>query len=854
MKIEEVINSWRSFIETRKTGRFCFQSMTGAALCFFIFVGSVSVTAADDGYVMLKNGVYCRTADGRMRVEFVSPDIVRVRYTREADFLGNGTIVCVERTENKVPFQVVSRQGELSLQSDSLEVRVDLNTCALTYKDARTGKVLLSERQEMPREAEKTYMENVVYDPDSRRIEKTADGEKEVMDVLRRDTVGWTWKFRNHFRWSEGEALYGLGCHMEDFLDLRGKTMYLCQHNLKEMVPVLNSTAGYGLLFDAGCGMKFQDGAEGGFMELEAAKEVDYYFMKGSTMDRVVAQYRKLTGQSPMMPRYIFGYIQSKERYTHSKELVDVVQEYRRRQVPLDVIVQDWNYWPGGQWGYMKMNRENYPDPRTLADSIHAWDAKLMVSIWPNPTNCPQTKDFERRGFMLPRSVYDAFNPLARARYWEYANGEFFGNGFDAWWCDCTEPLDADWRPMSEGYGWDSHEERWKGNLALLDGVLGAERSSLFSLYHSKGLYENQRATTDRKRVVNLTRSSYAGQQRYSTITWNGDTHASWKSFAQQIPQGLNFMATGCPYWTVDIGSFFTRKGREWFRAGDFDAGVDDMGYREYYVRMLQYGAFLPLFRSHGTDTPREIWRFGRPGEPFYDSILRMIRLRYRLIPYIYSLAGKVTQESYTMSRLLAFDFADDARVHDIKDEFMFGPAFLVCPVTRPMYYDKGSVALQGVEKTRTVYLPEGTDWVDFWSGKKYRGGRDVKADAPIDRIPLFVRQGSIVPMGPVVQHTGELSGKELTIVVYPGRDAIFTLYEDEGDNYGYEQGRFSTIRMEWDDSRGVLSVGQREGSFPSMEESRKFRVVLGGSADEVFREGAGVEVRYDGTATECRL
>lgn len=428
-------------------------------MCFFISVGSVAVVAAaDGGYVMLKNGVYCHTADGRMRVEFVSPDIVRVRYTREADFLGNGTIVCVERTENKVPFQVVSRQGGLSLQSDSLEVRVDLNTCALTYKDARTGKVLLSERQDMPREAEKTYMENVVYDPDSRRIEKTADGEKEVMDVLRRDTVGWTWKFRNHFRWSEGEALYGLGCHMEDFLDLRGKTMYLCQHNLKEMVPVLNSTAGYGLLFDAGCGMKFQDGPEGGFMELEAAKEVDYYFMKGCTMDQVVARYRKLTGQSPMMPRYIFGYIQSKERYTHSKELVDVVQEYRRRQVPLDVIVQDWNYWPGGQWGYMKMNRENYPDPRALADSIHAWDAKLMVSIWPNPTNCPQTKDFERRGFMLPRSVYDAFNPLARARYWEYADGEFFGNGFDAWWCDCTEPLDADWRPMSEGYGWDSHE------------------------------------------------------------------------------------------------------------------------------------------------------------------------------------------------------------------------------------------------------------------------------------------------------------------------------------------------------------------------------------------------------------
>ena len=422
--------------------------------------------------------------------------------------------------------------------------------------------------------------------------------------------------------------LYGLGCHMEDYLDLRGKTMYLCQHNLKEMVPVLNSTAGYGLLFDAGCGMGYQDAPEGSFVELEAANEVDYYFMKGCTMDKVVAQYRYLTGQSPMFPRYMFGYIQSKERYRSSEELVDVAEEYRRRQVPMDVIVQDWNYWPQG-WGYMKMDRRFYPDPRHLADSLHALDAKLMVSIWPNPTNCPQTKDFAERGFMLGHSVYDAFNPLARARYWDYANEEFFGNGFDAWWCDCTEPLDADWRAMPEGYGWDSHEERWKGNLALLDAVLGAERSCLFSLYHSKGLYENQRATTDRKRVVNLTRSSYAGQQRYATITWNGDTHASWKSFSQQIPQGLNFMATGCPYWTVDIGSFFTRGGREWFRAGDFDRGVDDMGYREYYVRMLQYGAFLPLFRSHGTDTPREIWRFGEPGEPFYDSILRMIHLRY---------------------------------------------------------------------------------------------------------------------------------------------------------------------------------------------------------------------------------
>lgn len=810
--------------------------------------------AAGVHYAQLQNGFRFRLPDARMQVEFVAPDIVRVRYTKEADFLGNGTIVCVGRSEQQVPFRAERRDGCLSLRSDSLLVDIDLQSCALTYRDARTGRLLLAERTDGPREGEKVYREKVVYDPASRRMEQTADGEKEVMDVLRRDTVGHTWKFRNYYAFAEDEALYGLGCHMEDALDLRGKTIYLCQHNLKVMVPVLNSTAGYGLLFDAGCGMVYSDSGDCGYMELEAAREIDYYFMKGASMDKVIGHYRRLTGRNPLPPRYMFGYVQSKERYCSSAEIIGVVEEYRCREVPLDVVVQDWNYWPQGQWGYMKMDRKYYPSPRRLADSVHALGAKLMVSVWPNPTNSPQTRDFASQGFMLERSVYDAFNPLARAHYWKYADEEFFSNGFDAWWCDCTEPLDADWHAMPDGYGWDSHEERWRRNLDLLEAVLGAERSCLFSLYHSKGLYENQRATTDRKRVVNLTRSGYAGQQRYGTITWNGDTHASWKSFAQQIPMGLNFMATGCPYWTLDIGSFFVRKGKEWFRNGDFDDGVADLGYREYYVRMLQFGAFLPVFRSHGTETPREIWAFGSPGEPFYDSILKMIRLRYTLIPYIYSLAGEVTFRDYTMSRLLAFDFPQDSRVRDIKDEFMFGPAFLVCPVTRPMYYDKGSAELHGVEKTRSVYLPEGAGWTDFWTGKTYAGGQEIEADAPLDKIPLFVRQGSIIPMAPVVRHTGELPGKELTIRVYPGRDAAFVLYEDEGDSYGYEHGHYSTIRMEWDDSRRVLTLGERQGGFPGMEPSRRFRIVVADGAAARDGQAGGMSVRYEGKALECRL
>lgn len=797
-------------------------------LCF-VSIETYANGKDDNRFVLFQNGVNLQTQEGRLRVEFISSDIVRVRYTRESDFLGNETIVCIPRTVKKIPFQTKQTESSLSLISDSLIVQINLHTYSIIYRDAGNNRMLLAEKSFNSRESEQIYTEKITYDEQSKRIVSTADGEKEIMDVLRRDTVGYSWRYRNHFQWADGEAIYGLGSHMEDYLNLRGKDIYLCQHNLKEMVPVLNSTAGYGLLFDAGCAMIYKDSGGSSFVELEAAKEIDYYFMKGCTMDKVIGQYRLLTGECPMLPRYIFGYIQSKERYASSKEIIDVVAEYRRRQVPLDVIVQDWNYWPDGQWGYMKMNPKYYPNLKNLTDSVHAMNAKLMVSIWPNPTNSPQTKDFLKRGFMLQRSVYDAFNPLARKHYWKYANNEFFKNGFDAWWCDCTEPLDGDWKQMSAGYGWDSHKERWKCNVNLLNDELGAERSSMFSLYHSKGLYENQRATSSQKRVVNLTRSSYAGQQRYSTITWNGDTHASWKSFAQQIPMGLNFMATGCPYWTVDVGSFFVRNDRKntWFRIGEFDEGVNDLGYCEYYTRMLQYGTFLPLLRSHGTETPREIWNFGKSGEPFYDSILKMIHLRYKLLPYIYSMAGMVSMNNYTMTRMLAFDFPDDANVFDMKDEFMFGPAFLVCPVTHPMYYDKGSAILKGVDKSRKVYLPKTANWIDFWTGDFFEGGQCIEAEAPIDKIPLFVRQGSIVPMGPVIQHTGELPGKELTIVVYSGKDSSFMLYEDEGDNYLYEHGAFSTIELKWNDVQKSLTLGERSGNFINMDKQRSFRIVV---------------------------
>lgn len=327
--------------------------------------------AGDSDYRTLKNGLEMTVPDGRLRVEFVETDIVRVQYTCEATFKGNGTIVCLPREEKKTPFTLKEMEKKILLISDSLIISIDRSNYAITYMDACNNRVLLAERYERPREAEKVFKERVIYDEQSKRMVKTADGEKEVKDVLHRDTVGYTWKYRNHFDWTDKEAIYGLGCHMEDYLNLQGKELWLCQHNLKAMVPVLNSTAGYGLLFDAGCGMYYNNTAGNGFMEMEAAKQLDYYFMKGVTMDKVINRYRLLTGKSPMLPLYILGYIQSKERYRTSVELIDVVAEYRRRQVPLDVVVQDWNYWPNGSWGYMKMDRKRYPNLRNLTDSIH---------------------------------------------------------------------------------------------------------------------------------------------------------------------------------------------------------------------------------------------------------------------------------------------------------------------------------------------------------------------------------------------------------------------------------------------------------------------------------------------------
>lgn len=773
-------------------------------------------------------------------VEFVTPSIVRIQWHPDGTLKDNNTGVCIYDSRH-VNVSVSENAGVRKYVTEDLVVEHSLATGALSFIDGKTGVLLMSEDMTVPRTHQPVVEETVVYDDLTAKQIDTANGMVTVKDVVGRDTVGVTDKFTENFIFSKNEALYGLGSHMEGYMNLQGKTQYLTQHNLKVTVPVIVSTRGYGLLFDVGCAMKYVSmPVESGYratVEMEAADEIDYYFIKGEAMQDVVAGYRYLTGAVSLMPRYLFGYIQSKERYNSSRDIISTLEEFRRRHIPVDMIVQDWNYWPEG-WGYMKMDSRYYPSPENLADSVHALNARIMVSIWPNPQYCPQENDFRSRGYMLKNSIYDAFNPDARKYYWDYADREFFSNGFDAWWCDSSEPLDGDWNTMPEAvdgrpYSADDHERRWMLNKEILGTTLGLRRSSLFSLYHSRGIYENQRAVSSEKRVVNLTRSGYAGQQRYGTVVWNGDVSASWDSFRRQIPSGLNYMATGNPYWTIDVGGFFTGSDDRWFRKGEFPQGVADESFREYYVRMFEWAAFLPVLRSHGTDTPREPWQFGEPGTPFYDAIINLINLRYSLNPYIYSMAAAQSEGGYSMARPLSFDFPADTTVYDIGDQYMFGD-FMVCPVTTPG------------EDSRKVYIPEsenGTSWTDFWTGALIKDGGWIETAAPLGRLPVFVRSGSIVLTSAPVEYVAAQAGLPVNVHIYPGCDASFEYYDDAGDGYGYESGESVTIPMYWHEESKTFEIGRAKGSYPGMPVNRIMRVSCFGKEKEVVYDGQPLRI-----------
>lgn len=801
----------------------------------------------------LNNGVLLVTGEKRLKIEFISPEIVHVRFVPSGDFKSNGTDMCVPRNARAVAFRSTENPNQITLQSKALRLVISKSTGSIRYSDA-AGNLLLAENPDSPRVMAAVKLSKATFNDAVSHVVKTANGDQASAAIRLRETIGTAWSARQQFVWQKGEALYGLGSHQEDYMNLRGTRQYLYEYNLKKSLPVLMSTKGYGLLFDGGSAMVFHDDTVGSFMKMLAVNQVDYYFMYGPGFDRIVSGFRSLTGKVELPPKYMFGYVQSKERYTNPHEIDSVVTRFRTSHIPLDLIVQDWQYWKNGLWGHKKFDETKYPHPDKMIDSVHSQNAHFMLSIWPQMAANEET-EMSEKGFILGRRIYNAYDAAARKMYWDnYVGKNLFTKGVDAWWCDSSEPVEADWNRGANSIA-NNPEIRFEKNVKVMADLLGDMRVNTFSLHHTEGIYENQRKSESQKRVVILTRASFPGQQRYGTMVWNGDTKATWADFKSWIPAGLNYMVTGSPYWTIDAGAFFVSTHPEWFGKGEFPKGTADPGYREFYVRNIQYAGWLPLFRSHGTDFAREPWQFGAPGGMFYDAIIKQINLRYRLLPYIYSLAARVTNEDFTMTRSLLFDFRTDTKVYNIKDEFMFGNEFLICPVTQPMYYNPNEVQLNNVNKSREVYLPAHTTWFDFWTGKRYAGGHQINAEAPIDHIPVFVKAGSVIPMGPVTQYAADRPDAKWEVRIFPGANGTFTVYEDEGDSYNYQKGASATFKITWDDKTHTVTISDRKGHFNGLAKSRalEFILVSPGKGQGV-EESTGKTITYEGKSKQVSL
>lgn len=754
--------------------------------------------------------LYLYTDVGSIRIAPQNAVIIRISYTQKDSFSDSpGTGVEKQRSFDDWTYHCDEK--EIVLSTELLKVKITKETGSICYCDS-DGKRLLKEKEEDSRCLEAFPAYKTVIDEHAiiKKVD-TPDGVKNVIEYATREFDKELYHTTVYWEWQEDEVLYGLGQPDDGILDLRGTVRYLHQANLKIAVPMLLSTKGYGILVPTGSPAIFSDAEyRDSFFYTEADEELNYYFIYGPSFDQIIKGYRRLTGKATMLPKWAFGYMQSQERYETQEEILQVASEIRKRQIGADVMILDWHYWDDGLWGQKSFDKTRFPTPGEMIDELHKNHFHFMISIWPTmDEKSSNYKEMYDKDLLLPVSeIYNAFSEEGRKLYWKQAQEGLQQYGVDAWWCDSSEPLTPEWirarKPLSEKMYEEFLEQTRK--------MLPAELGNAYGLFHARGIYEGQRSENPQKRVINLTRSGYTGAQKYGTILWSGDIHASWENLRRQIAAGLNFCASGLPYWTFDIGGFFVKSGKPWFWAGEYEEGNEDLGYRELFTRWFQLGAFLPIFRNHGTDVRRELWAFGEPGDMFYDALIVANRLRYQLLPYIYSCAGKVWEKDATIMRLLAFDFPEDKNVLRIEDQYLFGPAIMVCPVTTPMYYGKKSKVLEGISKTREVYLPEGADWYDFWTDEKYEGGQRISVCADIQKIPLFVKAGSIIPMsGKRIECTQQLSDAGIHIHVYSGKDVVYELYEDAGDGYGYEQGKFSKRKIEWKEREQKLEIQSME-------------------------------------------
>ncbi|MCC9137584.1 TIM-barrel domain-containing protein [Pontibacter silvestris] len=550
----------------------------------------------------------------------------------------------------------------------------------------------------------------------------------------------------------------------------------------------------------------------------EAGDEINYYFVYGQNIDEVVSGYRTLTGSAQIMPKWAMGFWQSRERYKTQKELMNTVKEFRKRHIPLDNIVQDWSYWEEDQWGSQEFDKSRFPDPEGMIKELHEkYHAHFMISTWPKfYKGIEAYKRFDEKGLLYKTSInegirdwigkgyvstfYDAFNPEGRKMFWNLLDEKLYKLGVDAWWQDASEP---------DILSNSSIEHR----KALMNPTYLGSAEKYFNAYvlmHNKGIYEGQRSTNPNDRVFILTRSAFAGLQHYGAATWSGDIAATFQEMGRQIPAGLNFSMSGLPYWTTDIGGFFVEN--KYDRPDPKGDALEE--WRELETRWYQYGTFTPLYRSHGQYPYREVFNIAPEDHKAYQSIVYYNKLRYRLMPYIYTLTGQVYHNDYTIMRALVMDFGQDKNVQNIGDQFMFGPSLLVSPV-----YERNATK-------RKMYLPAGTGWYNLYEGTYQQGGQHIEADAPYERMPLFVKEGSILPFGPEIEYTSEKPADTITLYVYGGRDASFNLYEDENTNYNYEKGKYATIPITYNEASKKLTIGKREGEFEGMLKNRTFNVI----------------------------
>lgn len=883
-------------------------------------------------YEKSENSVNFSLGKGHLLVRVISDNVLQCRYYLTDTPQFKKSLMVVDRPSQTPSWTLEEKDGTYLVKTSNITASVSAATGLISFLD-KEGNPILAEK-------------------DHSLVPKEISGEK-------------VFNLSQTFALTGKEAIYGLGQTQTGYMDLRGKSLELFQKNKEDYIPVIVSTNGYGLLWDNYSYTLFKDTAEGMNLWSEVGDGIDYYFMYGPELNDVIARYRQLTGGCPMLPKWAFGYVQSKERYKTQQEILDIAKEYRQRQIPMDVIVQDWQYWPEGQWGQKSFDSLRFPNPSVMLDELHQkYHTKFMISIWgvmtmgyPNSNEIFNTKGSNYYRIKPNEIYYDPFNKVSADLYWKQCNKGLFSKGVDAWWCDATEP------EIDRVFVISADSVRKKMTTSMGS---GARYMCAYPLMHSKNMYEGQRSVTSDKRVVNLTRSGFGGQQRYSTIVWSGDIQASWDVFRKQIPAGLNFCSSGIPYWTTDIGGFFINP----FQGTDgFELGLNDDEYKELYLRWFQYGGFCPMFRAHGTNCPREIWRFGQPGNWCYDGLIKVDQLRYRLLPYIYSVGWMTTKQGYTIMRPLAFDFRKDDKVKDIKDQFLFGPAFMVNPVTQVQYfkskgksdpvpssalfsgnihgltgeyfnginfetkvgsrtdsaigflwsqspmkgvdaekfsirwtgqiktqgegeyvftttnddgvrlwidnklliddwnnhgaetkiariklkgntsysiklefYDNTNDALirlgwippqtssgnsQSLSRERKVYLPSGCDWYNFYAGEIQKGGQTISVATPLDIMPLFVKAGSIIPMGPVMQYAAEKQADPLELRIFPGADGDFVLYEDENDGYNYEKGQYAEIPMHWNDKLHELTIGKRNGEFKGMLKNRVFDVVI---------------------------